>query len=428
MGDKYQRTRPSTSAEQKTKRSRKVTSSEASKYEMSKLRGQSLLSEGISEMVGILYRPKTPETRQTYEVILSFISESLGDQPRDILCGAADEVLQVLKNDKMREREKRQETENLLGKLEEERYSMLVNLCKKITDFGAPDQFYIQTDENIDETLGVNVQFEESDDDEDDMIGEIREDDEEDEGEGDDAAIDSSIHATNLEVSGGRSETKGKTTRIHPREIDAYWLQRKLSKTYDDPVVAQSKAAEVLNILKTGTDDRDIENQLVILLGTAQFDFIKLLRANRKMVLYCTLLASAQSQEEKSKLKEKMKNDPELERILKMLEAAYQEDSHHDEERQRKSEARIKDIELDVEGDEQLMKCKVLDLEDMAFVQGSHFMANKRCQLPDGSFRKQRKGCEVIHVPALKPKPFDANEVSLAFFYFSLCLPHVSIY
>jgi pre-mRNA-splicing helicase BRR2 len=33
-----------------------------------------------------------------------------------------------------------------------------------------------------------------------------------------------------------------------------------------------------------------------------------------------------------------------------------------------------------------------LDLEDLTFSQGSHFMANKRCQLPDGSYRKQRKG------------------------------------
>lgn len=54
---------------------------------------------------------------------------------------------------------------------------------------------------------------------------------------------------------------------------------------------------------------------------------------------------------------------------------------------------------------------QLLDLEDLAFSQGSHFMANKRCQLPDGSFRKQRKGYEEVHVPALKPKPFGDDEV-----------------
>uniref|UniRef100_A0A8C2ED85 Activating signal cointegrator 1 complex subunit 3 n=1 Tax=Cyprinus carpio TaxID=7962 RepID=A0A8C2ED85_CYPCA len=41
-------------------------------------------------------------------------------------------------------------------------------------------------------------------------------------------------------------------------------------------------------------------------------------------------------------------------------------------------------------------------------------MANKRCQLPDGSFRKQRKGYEEVHVPALKPKAFGDDETLVA--------------
>ena len=38
---------------------------------------------------------------------------------------------------------------------------------------------------------------------------------------------------------------------LHPRDIDAFWIQRKLSKYYpDDPTTAQTKAREVLDILK----------------------------------------------------------------------------------------------------------------------------------------------------------------------------------
>ena len=59
----------------------------------------------------------------------------------------------------------------------------------------------------------------------------------------------------------------------------------------------------------------------------------------------------------------------------------------------------------------QLGSRKVLDLEDLVFTDGSHFMANKRCQLPGGSFRQTKKGYEEVHVPALKPKPFDVKEV-----------------
>ena len=50
------------------------------KYEMGKMKGTTLLSAGIDDMVGILYRPKTQETRQAYEVLLSFIKAALEDQ------------------------------------------------------------------------------------------------------------------------------------------------------------------------------------------------------------------------------------------------------------------------------------------------------------------------------------------------------------
>ena len=41
-------------------------------------------------------------------------------------------------------------------------------------------------------------------------------------------------------------------------------------------------------------------------------------------------------------------------------------------------------------------------------------MANKRCQLPEGSFRRQEKGYEEVHVPALKPKTFADGEKLVA--------------
>ena len=52
-----------------------------------------------------------------------------------MLCGAADEVLAVLKNDRMREKEKKKECESLLGTIAEERFALLLNLGKKITDW-----------------------------------------------------------------------------------------------------------------------------------------------------------------------------------------------------------------------------------------------------------------------------------------------------
>ena len=104
------------------------------------------------------------------------IQEALGDQPRDILCGAADEVLLVLKNDRLKDREKKTECENLLGGLADERFALLVNLSKKISDFGTDDKVVTVAEENIDETYGINVQFEESEEEDgDDIYGEVTE-------------------------------------------------------------------------------------------------------------------------------------------------------------------------------------------------------------------------------------------------------------
>jgi hypothetical protein len=45
------------------------------------------------------YQPATRETRAAYETLLSMIQGQFGDQPADVLRGAAEEVLAVLKND-----------------------------------------------------------------------------------------------------------------------------------------------------------------------------------------------------------------------------------------------------------------------------------------------------------------------------------------
>lgn len=197
MGDRHQRTKPEKKEERKAKRQKR----DEDKYDFERMKGATLLSEGIDEMVGIVYRPKTQETRQTYEVLLSFIQEALGDQPRDILCGAADEILAVLKNDKMKDRDRKREIDSLLGSVADERFALLVNLGKKITDFGSEsvNNSTATNEEHIDETYGINVQFEESEQESDeDMYGEINDEDGQEEGE--EARIDHTLHAENVSV------------------------------------------------------------------------------------------------------------------------------------------------------------------------------------------------------------------------------------
>ncbi|OWK10391.1 hypothetical protein Celaphus_00005853, partial [Cervus elaphus hippelaphus] len=247
--------------------------------------------------------------------------------PRDILCGAADEVLAVLKNEKLRDKERRKEIDLLLGQTDDTRYHVLVNLGKKITDYGG-DKEIQNMDDNIDETYGVNVQFE-----------------------------------SDEEVSDKQTQTVF---------FKLLWLK----------AVFVSHLPFSLRLLA---------------------------------VLYCTLLASAQSEAEKERIMGKMEADPELSKFLYQLHETEKEDLIR-EERSRRERVRQSRMDTDLEtmdldqGGEALAPRQVLDLEDLVFTQGSHFMANKRCQLPDGSFRRQRKGYEEVHVPALKPKPFGSEE------------------
>ena len=448
MGDRHQRVRPSKADEKKAKRQKRDESS----YDLAKLKEASLLSDNLDDVAGIIYRPKTAETKQTYEVLLSFIQEALGDQPRDVICGAADEVLSVLKNEKLKDKEKKKETESLLGKyihflkiyflkkkkfyliggLPEERFALMVNLGKKISDWGQ-DEKVVASEEQVDDKYGINVQFDQDsdeDNDQENIYGEVREDDDGDE-DGEEDRADHAIHAETLAGSAVEDLGGKKEKKLHPLDIDAYWLQRRLSKFYSDPMISQARAGEVLQILKNYEDERECENHLVLLLGFDCFDFIKLIKQNRQMVLYCSMLASAQSESERLSLKEEMKSSPSLRKILSGLDTVRDEagssgvepmetSSEPKRASQRHGGLVIKDVPsggvgaAPHDGPTGIPGLReLLDLEEMAFPQGSHFMANKKCNLPEGSFRKQRKGYEEVHVPPLKPKPFGADEILL---------------
>lgn len=413
MGDRAQRTKPDKAEERKVKRQKRDEAS----YELSKSKGHRVA--WADENVGVLYRPRAQHTRHAYELLLSFIQGTLGDQPRDVLCGACDEVLMVLKNEKSKDLEKKKEIQSLLGPVSDEKFALLVNLGKKITDFNINTS--TEGSGDIDETYGINVQFEESsEEDDEDAYGEVREEDKED-GEGTDnekenessgeedsdgdAKKNAGIHANLTE----ERLHKRRDTFLHPMDIDAYWLQRRLSRYFPDAMVSQAKSTEVLKALADAADDRDLENRLVLLLGYDCFQFVKILNKYRYTILYCTKLASSQSDTERAQLKDEMSKQPHLQKILAQLETGKGDDDNtqHSETPRKRHKS---DAENGQGGGAVPGSRRMLSLEDLIFTAGSHFMANKRCQLPPGSYRKQRKGYEEVHVPALKPKPFEADE------------------
>merc|ERR1711977_378826 len=116
---------------------------------------------------------------------------------------------------------------------------MGVNLGKKITDFGHETKA-VANDGVLDENHGVNVQFEDSEEEEDDEnYGEVKEDDDDEGVEegvegGEETRGDHAIHAQNLAGGDQGGDRKDKKT-LSPYDIGAHWLQRELNKYYNDP-------------------------------------------------------------------------------------------------------------------------------------------------------------------------------------------------
>ena len=54
-----------------------------------------------------------------------------------------------------------------------------------------------------------------------------------------------------------------------------------------------------------------------------------------------------------------------------------------------------------------------VDLDSLSFNDGSRFMASKKIQLPEGTWRAQKKGYEEYHIPAVtfKADPDDTTKI-----------------
>ncbi|KFG57285.1 putative activating signal cointegrator 1 complex subunit 3 family 1 ASCC3L1, partial [Toxoplasma gondii RUB] len=96
-------------------------------------RGATVLDADVTEI--FFYKPTTQQTRLVYEQLLVTLQQQLGDQPDEVLKGAADEVLAALKADGCRESEKKKNVEQVLGPVNSDVFTRLHQLAKNITDY-----------------------------------------------------------------------------------------------------------------------------------------------------------------------------------------------------------------------------------------------------------------------------------------------------
>ena len=434
--------------------------------EPAQLRGAGILSAADALVEGLKYRPRTPATRQTYDLILTTTASNLGDVPHEVVRSAADAVLELLKDENMKDYDKKKEIDDLLGlSMGSKEFNELVNLGKKITDYdGQDDDADMDGEDNaaaeggaeLDERQGVAVVFDESDEDE-EAAGrtfEVRDEDEpsSDEevddikgqpGDQDEAMTGVLAEEGSAQAGAGGEEMiiddiqdgvgtkrvrKADKNAVPVRDIDAYWLQRQIGVIYEDAHVQQSKTQEGLEILGGQTEDgeekplRETENDLMELFDYEHHELVEKLIMNRDKILWVTRWRkTAEDPASRANLERDMISAGHR-RILDELHGREDPDGDELSKPSKKLKLDLMDIDVpkaSTNGEAEngkdgalvggLQPKRLINLENLVFDQGNHLMTNPNVKLPQGSTKRTFKGYEEIHVPAPKARK-DASE------------------
>ncbi|KAK4997051.1 Pre-mRNA-splicing helicase BRR2 [Elasticomyces elasticus] len=418
-----------------------------------------VLSQQGLQIEGLRYKPRTPATRATYDVICTVVGQKLGgDYGLHVTASATDSILEFLKDDDMKDFDKKKEIDDILGtSMTQKEFNELVNLGKKITDYDAGDDdeeeamAVVEEGEGVemDERQGVAVDFG-SDDEEEGGGGqtyEVRDGDvssEEEDGMDVDAEdADAGVgapDATNGDVSddesggglvvqaegGPRAQNRETQTPVRAHEIDAYWLQRQIGQIYKDAHMQQEKTREALDIMSSTDDEgeekplREVENDLMELFDYEQHELVAKLVLNRDKIVWVTRWRQAAEDDTSRTNIEKEMISAGHASIVKELHLRDEDSSAQYAKRPAGLiKMNLSNIDVPMQDAQPetkerslvggLQPRKLVNLDMLAFDQGNHLMTNQNVTLPKGSQKRSFKGYEEIHVPPPKPKR-DPNE------------------
>lgn len=353
---------------------------------------------------GLKYIPMTPEAREIFGLIMSWVQNLLQDVTHDILVSATDSAITLVKDETISESQKRNEVEDLVGKISDESYSQLLALCKQVPD---PDDRDTAMAEMADQDFGIAVTFEEND--EDDKID--SEDDEfsDEESQSENEVVNDEVSEDNLEAepdeiiarpnvqNKSRSKSAEDTASIPAYEIDIFWLQRRLSSIFNDAHLLQEKTNEVFSVLASENSLGQVENELVELFDFQHFDVVKLLCSNRERIVYLTKLAQAEGDDEKAEIRNQIKAAGLLGLLNELDGKTPGEFNSNNKSGLEESTQPEEDVEMsdNVGG----LQPRLVDLDDLVFDEGSHVYSGGKLVLPKGTTQFTTKTYEEYDVP-----------------------------
>ncbi|KJP85559.1 hypothetical protein AK88_04825 [Plasmodium fragile] len=168
MGDKVEYTKPTSHSRRKDEpfvrsNKRKDLMFDDSRKKMRRgnngmIKERSVLSINLQDI--FMYKPSTKYTEKMFSNVMGTVRSIIGDHTGDIINSACNEVLFILKNEKLSNEEKKKQVEGALevSSMSDEQFIELNNFAREIYDFNRKEVL-----EEVDEEEGVAVVFEEDD-------------------------------------------------------------------------------------------------------------------------------------------------------------------------------------------------------------------------------------------------------------------------
>ncbi|SCU85873.1 LANO_0C05798g1_1 [Lachancea nothofagi CBS 11611] len=358
------------------------------------------------------YFPSDESNARYYDTIVQMVAELLGDDiPHDVILSATDYVLQVLKGKK---NEEGTDMDTKMAKIQDilsvpisnSQFREIVESSKQISDFHQSEQIDDINEDGVailasDEELGDN-------DNDNALMNELEESEVEEElQENSDQRLEHNTSTILVGDTNGTDDTvtlslagrdAGDTVENIPiYNVDELYLFRLISSKLDkkDQEDIQTLCNKLMEILGSESSTSNMESKLAEHIDLRHHTLIKMLSKNSASIFWGTQISGA-SVQRRAQLLEVM--------LLLNLNDLVHEYEDRETNHKRKLISDVPNgIHVEDTRPRKQKKATIpntVNLQDLAFDQGSELLSTTRVMLPTDSFKRVKDSYEEIHIPA----------------------------
>ena len=337
------------------------------------------------------YYPKTKDTHSIYDDLLNIIREYYIDQSPDLIKSALDFIIFILRDEKKNEIQKKEEVEKILGKkVSNEEINKLYVLCKSLIDYDPNEN----NEENIKKKKNENIEIQ----------LDLNDLDNDDEGNDNDPLIVEEEEISDMEIENNhkKEENKNEENQINLTVESVLqnnlWLQSILREQLKiDEALVLNKEKEIMDVLSI-ENKRECENKLVLTLTRNNIELIKFLLKNKNLIYYLTKISKLQNKNDiLGILNQLYKIDENTYNLILLYNSDLQENKKQKNKKTKKNNIhKIEKTEFSK------LHLKKINLENLQFIEGSHFNSNKNLKVPQGTYKTTYEGYEEITIPPIE--------------------------